>query len=504
MSDAANVQAQGAVDPLILAIDVGTSSARALVYDGRARVVDTWEAHRPYQVRTTEDGGVEADAGEIVDLVASCLDEVLPKVQTASREIAAIACDTFWHSLMGVGGDAKPLTPVYTWADTRSRHAAKELRGRLDERAVHARTGAVLHSSYLPAKIQWLRDTAPDLVDRVRYWMSLAEYLYLELFGERRVSISMASGSGLFDQKACTWDDELLEALHIHEEQLSPLAEYSDALRGLRKGYAERWPALANISWLLPLGDGACNNVGSGGYCEEWAVLMVGTSGALRIVREATHLEIPRGLWTYRVDRRRVVQGGALSDGGNVFAWLTDNLRVDPPADLEGEIASLPPDSHGLTILPFLAGERSPNWHTDARAALVGMTLDTKAVHIVRASLEAIAYRFAAVFDIVREVIPESKGFIASGAALAHSPIWVQIMSDVLGQPIVTSAAPEATSRGAALLVLEALGAVTHLGDLPAPLGQQHAPIAEHARTYRAAIERQQRLYGLLIEDGHA
>lgn len=503
MSDDTRVGADRAEDPLVLAIDVGTSSARALVYDRRARVVDGWEIHRPYQVRTTEDGGVEADPDHLCDLVASALDEVVPMIGSASRQIAAVACDTFWHSVMGVGSDGEPVTPIYTWADTRSRHAARELQQTLNGRDVHGRTGAVLHSSYLPAKLRWLRESNPDLVDRVTYWMSLGEYLYLHLFRDRRVSISMASGTGLFDQNRCVWDADLLGVLGVREEQLSPLAEYTDAMKGLGKEHASRWPVLANIPWYLALGDGACNNVGSGGFREDRVVLMVGTSGALRVVREAQHVDIPQGLWTYRVDRRRVVQGGALSDGGNVFAWLTNNMRVDPPEDLEREVAALAPDSHGLTILPFLAGERSPSWHTDARAAMVGMTLDTNAVHMVRAFLEAVAYRFATVFDIVKEVIPRPREIIGSGAALAHSPIWIQIMSDVLGQPIVTSAVPEATSRGAAMLALQSLGALNRLDDLPVPLGVTHSPSEERTRVYREAMERQQQLYRLLVESSN-
>lgn len=494
------IEPNEAADPLVLALDVGSSSARALVYDAGGRMVRGWEVHRPYPVVTTSDGGVVVDADDLLALVGQCLDEILDTIR-GRRKVAAIACDTFWHSLLGVDAHRRAVTPVYTWADTRSSEAAKQLQERLDKVSVQQRTGCVLHSSYWPAKLLWLRETQPKLVGQVKYWISFAEYLYLHVFGERRVSVSMASGTGIFDQRSCTWDSEVLEAVSLDQSRLSPLAEFSDVMTEMGSSFQRRWPALVGVPWYLPLGDGACSNVGSGGFCPEWLVLMVGTSGAIRVVREVRDARVPYGLWTYRVDRRRVVQGGALSDGGNVFAWLTHTLVLDPIPRLEEELSQMAPDSHGLTVLPFLAGERSPDWNPDARAAIVGMTLATRPVDMVRATIEAVAYRFGAVYDVLKEVIPPTRGIIGSGAGLIHSPAWLQIMTDVLGEPISVSGVPEASSRGAAILVLESLGVLKDLGTVPAPLGDRYTPDPARQEIYRTGRERQARLYELLSGD---
>lgn len=488
-----------AVEPLVLAIDVGTSSARALVYDAQARRVEGLEVHRPYAVLTTPDGGVVIHTDALVDLCAECVDTVMGEIGRGPS-IAAVACDTFWHSLLGVDASGKAITPVYTWADTRSSGSATELRTRLDADAVHARTGCVIHSSYLPAKLVWLQATEPDTFRQVAYWMSFGEYLYLRLFGERRVSLSMASATGLFDQRTCSWDQEVVAALPIKVSQLSPLTDFDEPMSGLHDPYASRWPGLASIPWYLPLGDGGCNNVGSGGFCADWVVLMIGTSGAIRVVQESDHIEIPPGVWTYRIDRRRIVQGGALSDGGNVFAWLGHTLQLPAVDELERELVGREPDMHGLTVLPFLAGERSPDWNPNARAIFAGMTLATTPLDMVQATMEAVAYRFGTVYDVLKAVIPRPRGMIGSGAGLIHSPAWLQMMTDVLGEPITVSAVPEASSRGAALLVLETLGALKELGDVPVPLGQEYRPIEAHEEIYRTAMARQQRLYRLFVE----
>jgi gluconokinase len=413
--------------------------------------------------------------------------------------IGAVACDTFWHSLMGLDGDGRPLTPVLTWADTRSSTAAQSLRDRLDADAIHARTGCVLHSSYWPAKLVWLKETQPELFGRAVSWVSFAEFLYATLFGKRVVSISMASATGILDQASCSWDAELLSVLSVRPEQLSPLAEFTEVMQGLLPPYASRWPQLASVPWYLPLGDGACNNLGTGGWDPATVVIMIGTSGAIRVVRDATEFRRARGVWTYRVDRRRIVQGGALSDGGNLFAWLTQTLRTDAEPGLDAQVAGLAPDAHGLTVLPFLAGERSPDWNPRAMSALVGMTLDTRPPDVVRAVLEAVAYRFAAVYAELGTIIPPPRGMIGSGAGLLHSPVWLEIMTDVLGEPMAVSAVPEASSRGAALMVLEALGVIGDPGALPAPIGQTYTPVPAHHEIYTRAIERQNRLYEALI-----
>ena len=133
--------------------------------------------------------------------------------------------------------------PIYSWADTRSVDAVEELRARVDEKAYHARVGCRLHTSYLPARLWWLRGRDPAAFRRVRRWVSFGEYLGLRLFGELRTSISMASGTGLFDQWARRWDPGILETLGLGTEHLGQLVDLDQPFRGLRPEFAARWPA---------------------------------------------------------------------------------------------------------------------------------------------------------------------------------------------------------------------------------------------------------------------
>ena len=150
-------------------------------------------------------------------------------------------------------------------------------------------------------------------------------------------------------------------------------------------------------------------------------------------------------------------------------------------------------------MLPFLAGERSPGWAGDVRATIAGLTLGTTPLEVLRASMEAVAYRFALIHERICGQGDRQHRLIASGAAALHSPAWMQIFADVLGRPVVASAEPEATSRGAALLALEALGALPAIDAAPPADGAVYEPDPSRHERYRSAIERQQRLYELLV-----
>jgi gluconokinase len=206
-------------------------------------------------------------------------------------------------------------------------------------------------------------------------------------------------------------------------------------------------------------------------------------------------------MWCYRADYNRLVVGGALSDGGGLYGWLREAFAIREQREAtEQALAGMEPDAHGLTIMPFWAGERSTNWSNNARGAILGLTMHTKPLDILRAAMEAVAYRLAFIGGALETV---AKGFdiIASGGALLNSPVWAQIIADVLGRPLTLSGVREASSRGAALLALELAGKIGNVAAVPAPSGETYQPdMARHA-LYRRGLERHQKIYERLVLD---
>ncbi|HEX2173298.1 MAG TPA: gluconokinase [Dehalococcoidia bacterium] len=489
-----------AASPLVLALDVGTSSCRAGLFDGVGRRVAVRPGQLPTPVDLTTDGGAEVDADRLVATVTATIDGLLGRPDLAGRSIEVVALCTFWHGLLGIDDGAQAVTPVYFWLDGRARDDARALQERLDERAVHARTGCVLHATYWPAKLRWLHRTRPALARRVRRWVSFGDYLLIRQFGRAATSVSMASGTGLLDQHTLTWDEELLRELSLDPDRLPAIDRGPEPLTSLRAELACRWPALRAAAWLPAIGDGAASNLGAGCVTRDRLALMIGTSGALRALWRAERFAIPWGAWAYRADAGRVVLGGALNDGGSLFAWLRRSFRLPGRRAAEAAVAALAPDSHGLTVLPYWGGERSPRWAPDARGAVVGLRLETTPIEILRAALEAVALRFACLEAILRPIVPEAREVVATGGALLGSPAWLQILADALGRPIRASTEPEASSRGAALLALETLGRLSvPIEAQPAPSGRVYEPVPEHTQRYREATARQSQLYERLV-----
>jgi gluconokinase len=420
----------------VLALDVGSSSVRAQRFDEQGNPDGELRQER-YDGR---------DADEIVRLARRVL---------GGGEPDGMSC--FGHSLLALDARGKPLTEVLGWRDTRSADAAEWLRRRLSNDAVHARTGAYLHPSFWPAKLAWLAETEPELFRRAERFVSFAEYLR----GEPVTSPSLASGTGLLDLTADAWDEELLDTLGLDPARL---------------------PELADVPvWI----DGVCSNLGAGCTGTTRAALMIGTSGALRILYETGRPQPRPGLFLYRFDDRRVVEGGALSDGGNLHAWLERTL-----ADASGSIVERAPDEHGLTFLPFLGGERSTGWNPDATGALLGLTFATTPRDIRQAALEGVAFRFAAIADL----LPEVEEVVATGGGLLNDPDWIQLTADALARPVTASKVDEASLRGAAVAALERAGYEAET----APLGDVFHPREGRADAYRWARDRQNRLYEVL------
>jgi gluconokinase len=418
----------------ILAVDVGTSSVRAAV-DTRE------EVQSPYGQGAGQVGAVE--------LAETCLAAI---ERAGDADVVAISC--FWHSLVALDEAGVPLTPVLTWHDVSAAGAAP-----LD---AFERTGCPPHASYWPAKLARLRAERPEVFARAARFVGFGEYLFERLTGEVRTSLCMASGTGLLNLRERRWDEQVVQAAGLTGDRLPLISD--DPVGGV-------YP---------PFGDGACSNVGAGCATEGRAALMVGTSGALRVIRADDGSAPRRGLFRYLLDERRVVEGGALSDGGNLYAWLQRTLV----GVSSNGLAERPADGHGLTFLPLLGGERSPGWRDDKRGAISGLSFRTTPQDIVQAALEGIAYRFAAIL----ELMPEVQELVATGHALLADRDLLQILADVLGREIAVSAVPEASLRGAAMLVR---------GDAPGPpqIAGMVTPRPERTRVYRGARARQQELY---------
>jgi gluconokinase len=487
--------------PYVLALDIGTSSTRSAIYDAKARRVADTTAQFRYPLVTAPDGQAELRPEDLNRAVHLAFDFTLKawRKRKMRAPLAGIAVSCFWHSLLGVDAQGRALTPIYTWADSRSWPDAQLLRKSLGEKAIHAQTGCMARASFWPAKLLWLRRTKPRLFRRVTRWVSPAEWMQQQWCGSATASLSMASGTGLLDGRTLRWHRTLLRRCGVTEKHLNPLSD--EPIRVSKSG-ARQFSELAGVPWYPALGDGAASNLGSGATSPGIAAINVGTSAALRVVvadddARSRRSLAPFGLFAYRIDARRRVLGGAISNAGNLRAWALRELKLPAnDARMEKLLRSRRGPVDHLTVLPFWMAERAPTWPENIPSAILGITQTTSALDLLQSLEEATYHRLAQIAEKVENALGRKLTFVVSGG-IHRSPDAMQRLANVLGRAVQASREPEASLRGAACFALEKLGR-----RLPAVKpGKDIRPEPAAVRAYLKARREQVRLEALLQSD---
>ncbi len=488
-------------DPRVLAIDIGTSSVRAILYDATGRPVDGRHAQIAYEIETGHDGRSSFDANELRRLTETVIDEVCGHL--GDEAITAVGISCFWHSLVGLDESGTPLTPVYYWGDNRSVDQVDQLRNALDQHTWRARSGCLFHSSYWPAKLLWLAQTNPDIFGQVRHWTAPSGVLSRAWLDSDALSLGMASGTGMVDLATGQWITEFGAVLHIDPATLPPIIDRDEPAH-LKGSYAARWPQLAGARWYPALGDGACAAIGSGSTDATRIGMTLGSSGATRAPVPAplgAYPPLHDGLWIYRIDRQTALYGAAISNGGLMLDW-TLALLDDPEGTLREAAAELPPASHGLAILPFLSAERAPIWNDRARGVISGLSLATTRAEVLLAATESVAFQLAETCDFVRAISPDDAVIIANGAALLKSDLMMQIVTDTLDAPILALDPDlESAARGAAILALSSLDPTLVPFD-PIAGARITTPDPTRVAIYAEARQRQNALLALFEQPG--
>jgi gluconokinase len=473
-----------------LAIDIGTSSTRSAIYDGRGERLMETTAQMEYPLITGADGRAVLRPEDLRGAVEAVLAKTFAAWRKTKRpigaRIAGAGVSGFWHSMLGVDAKGRASTPIYTWADSRPRAAAEALRKNLSETVLHARTGCMVRASFWPAKLVWLKKADPALFRRVARWVSPAEWIQELWCGAANVSFAMASGTGLLDGRTLRWDAALLRRCGIAASRLNPISDAPGKMSAVR---ARKFPELADVPWFPAIGDGAASNLGSGATQSGMAAINVGTSAALRVVlgkKPGRGALAPFGLFCYRVDESRRLLGGAVSNAGNLRAWALRELKLPDGAAIEKSFTRRPGPVEGLTLLPFWLAERAPSWPEEMPSVISGVTQATTALDLLQALQEATYLRLARIAQEVEKAAGRKLAFIVSGG-IQKSPESLQRLANVLGRPVYASAEPEASLRGAACFAMEKCGVTP----AAVKLGKAIRPRAKAARAYVQAREKQ-------------
>jgi gluconokinase len=469
------VALDAAVDPLVLALDIGSTATRGGVHDASGRPVHGLRRKVPHAFTVAPDGTSVIDPDQVTAEVEQVLDAVTGDPLLGTR-IAGVAMDTFAASLIAVDPAGRALTPCLTYADSRSADAVRALREELDERAVQQRTGTRLHTSYHAPRLRWLAAAQPRVVAEAASWWSLGEYVLARLVGHPLAGTSTVAWTGLLDRRTGEWDAELIAAAGVDGGQLSTPRDVTEPACPAAPA---RWPALARAAWFPVITDGFASNIGSGATDATVLTASTATSGALRVLLDGPADPLPFGLWNYRVGAGRTLLGGAINDVGRSVSWAQSTLRLNPAL---AAVLTAPPSDATPLVLPYFTGERAPGWVGGARAVLGGVSAATDGDTLFRGIVEGVAITYARVADELHPAAPLVAEVAAAGRVSNDQPEWLQVLADVLGRPVTHVTRRRATQRGTALLALDVLA--PDVPRAPRATGATYEPRPAHVEHY--------------------
>lgn len=450
--------------PVFLGIDVSTTGAKALLIDKAGKVLSS--VTTPLTLQTPRPLWSEQDPLEWWSGVVHSIRQALGQAGINGEAVAAVGLTGQMHGLVLLDEAGEVLRPAILWNDQRTGAQCDAIRARLGLERLVQITGNNALPGFTAPKILWVQQNEPAIYARARHILLPKDYIRYRLTGEYAMDKADGSGTILFDLKSRNWSPEVLEALNIPAEWLPPTYEGPEITGRVHAAAAESTGLRAGTPVVAGGGDQAAQAVGVGAIEPGIVALTLGTSGVVFATTEGPYIE-PQGrlhAFCHALPKRWHLMGVMLSAAGSL-QWYRD--AVAPGVSFEALLtpaAEVPPGCEGLLFLPYLTGERTPHPDPLARGAFVGLTVRHGIAHMTRAVLEGVAYGLRDSFELIRTAgkIEAQQVRISGGGA--RSPLWRQILADILEAELVTVNTTEGAAYGAALLAGVGAGAWSDVG----------------------------------------
>ncbi len=501
----------------LLGIDLGTTGVKAALFaadDGR---VLSW-AFVDYPLSHPHPGWAEQNPEEwwqaTLSAIRLCLTDGVGEGISPSN-VRGVGLSGQMHGVVLLDEQSMVLRPCIIWADQRSEAQCRWMTERVGaERLIDYVSNPALPGFSAP-KALWVRDNEPDIFARARTLLLPKDYIRFRLTGKLGLEISDAAGTCLLDVKHGVWSREVLEAIEFDPALLPPVVP-AEAICGSTTEEIEQLTGLLAGTPVAGGGaDNACGAVGNGVVRPGLALVSIGTSGIVLAYTDSPQVDrsgpIPRvHTFNHAVPQAwylmGVTQGAGLS-----LRWVRDNIGLperalehwtglDAYALLTKEAEGVPAGSDGLLFLPYLQGERTPHLDAYARGGWIGLTASHDRRHLVRSVLEGVAFSLKDCFTIIEEQGLTLEQVRATGGG-AKSPLWRQIIADVLGVELVTTNAQEGPAFGAALLAGVASGiysSVQQACEATIRIVERTLPQSDKLVAYARAYEQFRALYPAL------
>jgi glycerol kinase len=447
---------------MILALDQGTTSSRAILFDHAGGVAAV--AQREFPQVFPKPGWVEHNAKEIWASQVSVAIEALARAQVSARDVAAIGITNqrettvVWDRVTG-----EPICHAIVWQDRRTAEACDRLKAAGHEPLVRDRTGLVIDAYFSGTKLAWILDNVDGARARAAEgrlaFGTIDSWLVWQLTGGRVhvTDVSNASRTMLFNIHTLAWDEDLLRMLDVPASLLPEVRASSDVYGRVAGGLGLDGIPVAGIAGdqQAALFGQMCVTPGMAKNTYGTGCFLLQNTGERPVASENRLLTTVA--WQVG-GRTEYALEGSVFIGGAVVQWLRDGLGlIKQSADVEALAASVP-DNGGVYLVPAFAGLGAPHWDAYARGTIVGLTRGSTAGHIARAAIESIAYQVSDLLDAVQRDAGIPLGELRVDGGAARNDMLMQLQADLLGVPVVRPTVTETTAIGAGYLAGLAVG----------------------------------------------
>lgn len=433
----------------LLGIDIGTSACKVAVFEKNGNVLA--QSNQPYQLYYPHPGWVEQDADEWWSAICDGIRDVLDQSGIAPADIAGVGIDGQSWSAIPVDKEGNALARTPIWMDTRARDICERVKSEVGFERIFEVAGNDFLPSYTTPKMLWFKENAPDVFQKTDKFLQSNSYIAMKLTGVMSMDVSQGYGVHFFKMDNRTVDADLAKEFGLSADLIPQLYGCHDVIGGVtaeaakRTGLAEGTPVVAGGL------DAACGTLGAGVYLPGQTQEQGGQAGGMSICVDHALAHPKLILGAHVVPGMWLLQGGTVG-GGGTLRWFRQEFGADQSFDeLTALAEQVPAGSEGVIFLPYMAGERSPIWNPDAKGVYYGLGFDKTKGHLVRATLEGVAYSLEHNLRVAAETGAKVGELTAMGGA-SNSRLWTQIKADVTGKTIKVPTSDTATTLGAAIL----------------------------------------------------
>ena len=487
---------------MLLGIDIGTSACKAAVFDEKGNVLAA--KAKEYPVYYPYEGWAEQDPDEWYKAVCDALSELSEKIDMSC--IRAVGVDGQSWSAIPVDKDGNVLANTPIWFDTRAKTQCDKLKETIGEDRIFSLCRNPIEPTYTTPKVLWFKENHPEIYENAVQFMQSNSFIVYRLTGQFSQDKSQGYAHFFYDMKHSRYDEKMAKLMGIDIKKFAPIYD-CHSIVGIVSEKASKETGIPKGTAVVAGGlDAACATLGAGVIKNGQTQEQGGQAGGMSIFMDSPYFDKRLILGNHAVPGKWLLQGGTVA-GGAAMEWFSKEFGKSFGEEkvffnIDEEAKKIPAGSEGLIFLPYLNGERSPIWDTDAKGVFFGITFSKTKAHFARAVMEGVGYALKSNLEAAEEADAQCDILYSVGGS-SNSRLWMQIKADITGKKMVVPDSDNASTLGAAILAGVAVGIYKDFDDAvkkTVKIKMHYEPDKTNFSVYEKGFGKYQKIYKNLKE----